>query len=53
MCMISERLYFNTQRIRDDASYSKVEEESRRSIHLIDCMQLFTEEETLGKDDAW
>ena len=42
-----------TQHIRDDASYSKVEEDSRRSIHLIDCMQLFTEEETLGKDDAW
>ena len=42
-----------SQHIRDDASYSKVEEESRRSIHLIDCMQLFTEKETLGKDDAW
>ena len=42
-----------TQHVRDDASYSKIEEESRRSIHLIDCMQLFTEEETLGKDDAW
>ena len=42
-----------SQHIRDDASYSKVEEESRRSIHLIDCMQLFTEEKMLEKDDSW
>ena len=41
------------QDIQDDASYNKVEEESRRSIHLMDCMRLFTEKETLGKDDAW
>ena len=41
------------QDIQDDASYIKVEEESRRSIHLMDCMRLFTEKETLGKDDAW
>ena len=42
-----------SQDIQDDASYNKVEEESRRSIHLMDCMRLFTEKETLGKDDAW
>ena len=41
-----------TQHIRDAASYSKVEEDSRRSIHLIDCMQLFTEERKDEKDDS-
>lgn len=51
--MLRSTLYLMPQDIQDDASYNKVEEESKRSIHLMDCMSLFTEKETLGKDDAW
>jgi len=42
-----------TQLVHDLESCNNTEQESKRAIHLGDCMQLFTATERLSKKDAW
>ena len=30
-----------------------MKEAAKKNIHLMDCMQLFTQKEVLSRDDAW
>ena len=45
--------YIDMQKIKEHSSCGDNPADKKKNIHLRDCLKLFTEKETLSKDDAW